>query len=88
MAFGTAATRKVTPTATATYTTTVPAAGTICYLLILTSGVTSYTITFGTGFKSSGTLATGTTSGRLWVIPWISDGVNLIESRSRTAVPA
>lgn len=79
---------KVTPTATATYTTTVPPAGSVRYLMILTSGTTSRTITFGTGFKSTGTLATGTTTARVWVVEWISDGVNLYESRPRTAMAA
>jgi hypothetical protein len=87
MAFGTAATRKVTPTATATFTTTVPTAGTVCHLIILTTGTTSRTITFGSGFKPTGTLATGTTSGRVFVIHWISDGVNLYEA-GRTAAMA
>lgn len=88
MAFGTAATRKVTPTAGATFTTTVPAAGTVCHLLILTSGTVSYTITFGTGFKSTGTLATGTTSARVFVIHWISDGTNLYEAGRTAAMVA
>jgi len=44
---------RITPAGTTTYTTTVPPAGTICVLSILTSGTTSRTITFGTGFKHS-----------------------------------
>jgi hypothetical protein len=88
MAFGTTTyTKKVTPTALATYTTTVPPAGTMCTLIILTSGTSSYTITFGSGFKATGTLATGTTSARVFVIHWISDGTNLYES-GRTAAMA
>lgn len=78
---------KVTPTATATFTTTVPAAGTRCSVIILTSGTTSYTMTFGTGFKSTGTLATGTTTARLFVVDFISDGTNLLET-GRTAAYA
>jgi hypothetical protein len=88
MAFGTANTRKVTPTATATFTTTVPAAGTDCYLIILTSGTTSYTITFGTGFKAISTLATSTTSSKVFVVHWISDGVNLYEAGRTAAMTA
>ncbi len=83
MAFGTNTTVKVTPTALATYTTTVPAAGAQVALIILTSGTSSFTITFGTGFKSTATLATGTTSARVFVIAWVSDGTNLYE-KSRT----
>lgn len=77
---------RVTPNATATYTTTVPPAGTICVLSILTSGSVSYTITFGTGFKSTGTLATGVTSARYFQITFVSDGVNLLEMSRTTAI--
>lgn len=75
---------KVTPTANGTYTTTVPPAGTLCTLIILTSGATSRTITFGSGFKPVGTLATGTANARVFVISWVSDGTVLYEV-SRTA---
>ena len=84
MAFAVNTTVKVTPTAAATYTTTVPAAGEHRTLIILTSGTTSRVITFGTGFKSRGTLATGTANARVFVFHWVSDGVNLYEV-SRTA---
>jgi len=84
MAFGTNTTVKVTPTGNATYTTTVPVAGTHVHLIVLTSGVSSFTLTFGTGFKPTGTLATGTTTARVFVVAFISDGTNLYEV-SRTA---
>jgi hypothetical protein len=88
MAFGTNHVVKVTPTATATYTTTVPVAGTRCVLLVLTSGVTSRTITFGSGFKPVGTLATGTTAARVFAIEWTSDGVALYETGRTVAMVA
>lgn len=84
MAFGTNTAVKVTPTALATYTTTVPAAGVRCDLIVLTSGASSFTITFGAGFKPTATLATGTTTARVFVLSWVSDGTNLYEV-SRTA---
>ena len=84
MAFGTNDSVKVTPTANATYTTTVPVAGKRVTLIVLTSGTTSRTITFGAGFKSVSTLATGTATGRVFVVSWVSDGTNLYEA-SRTA---
>lgn len=87
MGFGTTDGVKVTPTANATYTTTVPAAGKEVHLIVLTSGTTSRTITFGAGFKPVGTLATGTTSARVFVLAWISDGTSLYEV-SRTAAMA
>lgn len=84
MGFGAANVAKVTPTANATYTTTVPPAGTVCHLIVLTAGTSSRTLTFGAGFKPTGTLATGTTSGRVFVVAWVSDGQSLYEA-SRTA---
>jgi len=84
ISFGTNTCAKVTPTATASFTTTVPSAGVECTLIVLTNGTVSYTITFSTGFKPVSTLATGTTSGKYFTITFISDGTNLIET-GRTA---
>jgi hypothetical protein len=86
LAFGVNSCVTVTPTATGTFTTTVPAAGVHCWLIILTTGTTSRTMTFGTGFKSTGTLATGTTSGRTFVVHFISDGTKVIESGRTVAM--
>lgn len=88
MAFGVNSAVKVTPTASATFTTTVPAAGNSRYLIILTTGVTSRTITFGTGFKPTATLATGTVSARVFIFHFISDGTNLYEVSRTIAMAA
>lgn len=88
MGLATNNTVKVTPTANATYTTTVPPAGTRCAIMILTSGTTSRTITFGSGFKPVGTLATGTVSARVFIINFISDGTNLYEAGRTAAIVA
>jgi hypothetical protein len=88
MELGINGTVKVVPTANATYTTTVPAAGSRRTILILTSGTTSRTITFGTGFKPVGTLATGTTSARVFAISFVSDGTNLYETGRTAAMVA
>ena len=79
---------RLTVTANRTLTTNVPAAGSTRRVLILTSGTSSFVITFGTGFKPTGTLATGTTSARVFVISWISDGTNLYEMSRTAAMPA
>lgn len=55
-------------------------------LVITTSGTSSYTLTFGTNFKSTGTLATGTTSGKVFVVAFVSDGTNLNEVARTTAM--
>jgi len=86
MAFGSYNVVRVTPNANATYTTTVPAAGTRLTLIILTSGVTPYTITFGTGFKTTGTLVTGVTSARYFMVSFVSDGTNVLETARTIAI--
>jgi hypothetical protein len=74
----------VTISADTTVTTTVPKVGSTAYVIVITSGTTTRTVTFGTGFKSTGTLATGTDAARRFVFQFISDGTNLVEV-SRTA---
>jgi hypothetical protein len=87
LALGTNTAVKLTATATATLTTTVPAAGAVRHVIVLTSGTTSFTLTFGTGFKPTATLATGTVTARVFVLSFVSDGTNLYEA-SRTAAMA
>lgn len=55
-------------------------------LVITTSGTTSYTLTFGTAFKSTGTLATGTTTAKVFVITFAFDGTNFNEVSRTTAM--
>lgn len=58
--------------------------GELLRLIVTTSGTTSRTLTFGTGFKSTGTLATGTTSAKMFVVSWVHDGTQFVET-GRTA---
>jgi hypothetical protein len=55
-------------------------------LVVTTSGTSSYTITFGTNFKTTGTLATDTVSGKVFVVTFVSDGVNWNEVSRTTAM--
>jgi hypothetical protein len=56
-----------------------------CYTFkIVTLGTSSFVITFGTGFLTTSTLATGTTTGKVFLISFVSDGTTLLE-KSRTA---
>jgi len=86
LAFASKGVVQVTPNATGTFTSTVPAAGTRTTLIVLTSGATSFTMTFGTGFKTTGTLATGTVTARYFVFQFISDGTSLIECSRTVAI--
>lgn len=73
-------------TATINLTTTNCVIGRQYHLIITTSGTTSYTLTFGTNFKSTGTLATGTSSAKVFVISFIYDGTNMNEVSRTTAM--
>lgn len=85
-ALGTNTVSMVLISADTTLTSTVPAAGARATVIIKTSGTTTRTVTFGTGFKSQGTLATGATADRFWVVNFISDGTSLYETgRTTTA---
>lgn len=86
MALGVNITAQLTPNSTRTLTTTVPPPGQKRTLIILTSGTTPYTLTFGSGFKTTGTLSTGSTSARRFVLTFVSDGTQLIEISRTTAI--
>lgn len=55
-------------------------------IIVTTSGTTSYTITFGTHFKSTGTLTTGATSGKVFALRFEGDGTNFNEIARTTAM--
>jgi hypothetical protein len=77
---------KVLVSASLTLTSSVPPAGTAASIIIQTSGTSSRIVTFGTGFKSQGILATGTVANRFFVVEFISDGTALFETgRTTTA---
>jgi hypothetical protein len=49
--------------------------GDMCSFHITTSGTTSRILTWGTGFYKTGTLSTGTTSGRFFTVTFQFDGI-------------
>ena len=75
-----------TPNAAVALTTTVPVAGAECTLVVVTSGATSYVLTFSTGFLSQGTLTTGTVTAKTFVLKYISNGTNLLEVSRTIAI--
>jgi len=77
----------LTPTASITLSATVPQAGALCTIIITTTGTTSRTITFNsTSFRTTGTLATGIVSARIFTISFVSDGTKLSETSRTTAM--
>lgn len=61
--------------------------GEVIRVYIDTSGTSSYTITFGTNFRTTGTLASGTTSARRFIVSFESDSICWSET-GRTAAMA
>lgn len=76
----------LTPTASETLTATSAPVGARMYLVVTTAGTSSYTITFGTNFKTTGTLATGTSDAKVFVINFVGDGTNMNEVSRTTAM--
>lgn len=60
-------------------TTTNAVKGDFYTLQITTSGTSSYTLTFNTGFTGLGTLVTGTTSGIIYEVVFVYDGSSFRE---------
>lgn len=55
-------------------------------LVVTTSGTTSRTLTFGTGFKTTGTLATGTTDAKVFTMQFVCVGDTFVELSRTTAM--
>lgn len=53
---------------------------------VVTSGTTAYTITFGTHFKSAGTLSSGVTTAKTFLVVFEGDGTNFVEASRTTAL--
>jgi hypothetical protein len=49
-------------------------------VVLTTSGTSSYVVTFGTGFKSTGTQATGTVDAKTFVVTFVAVGGALVET--------
>jgi hypothetical protein len=71
---------------TVTYNAASAPVGAVIHLVITTTSTTADVITFGTNFKSTGTLSTGTTSGKVFTITFVGDGTNMNEVARTTAM--
>lgn len=76
--------KTITPTGACTFNAAGGQVGQRCTFIITTSGVTSYTLTWGTNFKAAGTLATGTVTAKKFSVNFIYDGATWVET-GRTA---
>lgn len=83
---GNADAQTVTPTGACTFNASGGQAGNKSSFVVTTSGTSSFTLTFGTNFKTTGTLATGTVSGKTFTISFAYDGTNWCETSRTTAM--
>ena len=75
-----------TPTESSTITATNMQPNQLVTIVFLTSGTNSYTITYGTGMHSTGTLASGVTSARYFVFQFKANAAGTaVFEQSRTA---
>lgn len=76
----------LTPAHTATINASGLVSGQRLTLVITTSGTNSYTLTFGTAFKTTGTLATGSVSAKVFTMEFVCDGSTYVETSRTTAM--
>ena len=74
----------LTPAQAETLNATNCTAGQNASVIVTTSGTSSFTLTFSTNFKVTGTLATGTTNGKVFAISFRCNGATATEV-ARTA---
>lgn len=76
----------ITPTAACTFNASGGVTGQRITFVITTSGTSSFVMTFGANFKSTATLATGTTTAKIFTVSFIcTNGVQWIETSRTTA---
>ena len=78
--------RTITPTGACTFNASGGAVGSICVFIVTTSGVSSYVLTWNTGYKTMGTLTTGTLTAKTFTVTFIFDGTNWCEIGRTTAM--
>lgn len=75
----------VTPTGNCTFNGSGGVVGMDCTFVITTTGTTSRTLTWGTNFKTVGTLATGAVSGKVFCVRFVCYAAGLWAESGRTA---
>lgn len=75
----------ITPTAACTFNASGGISGARMTFIITTSGTSAFVLTWGTNFKTVGTLSTGTTTGKVFCVTFVcKDGTSWFET-GRTA---
>lgn len=76
--------KTITPTGNCIFNASAGFVGQRVTFVVTTSGTTSYTMTFGTNFKTVGTLSTGTITSKVFTVSFVYSGSEWVEE-SRTA---
>lgn len=76
----------ITPTGACTFNATGGVVGQQVTFIITTSGVSSFVLTWGTNFRKTGTLATGTVSARFFAVSFVCVNGTIWQEISRTIV--
>lgn len=76
----------ITPTGSCTFNASGGIAGSDCTFVITTSGTSAFTLTWGTNFKSTGTLSTGTVNAKVFTVSFRYDGTNWNETARTPAM--
>jgi hypothetical protein len=77
----------ITPTGACTFNASGGFAGQAVNMIITTSGTAAFVLTFGTNFKTTGTLSTGTVTAKVFQISFVcKDGTLWIEEGRTTAM--
>jgi hypothetical protein len=84
--FSTATVFTLTPAQAETINATNCTAGETATIVVTTSGTTTFTLTFSTNFKTTGTLATGTTTAKVFAISFRCNGTTATEIARTTAM--
>jgi hypothetical protein len=75
----------ITPSGACTFNASGGHVGQRLSLIVTTSGTTAYTLTFGTNFKTAGTLSTGTTTAKVFQVSFTCKDGTLWVEEGRTA---
>ncbi len=77
----------ITPSGACTFNASGGAIGQCITFVVTTSGVSSFTLTWGTNFKTTATLATGTTTNKKFAVSFLClDGTTWVETGRTTAM--
>lgn len=75
----------ITPTGACTFNASGSIPGARVSFIVTTNGVSSFVLTWGTNFRSIGTLATGTTTAKIFVVSFLCTAGGIWVETGRTA---